>query len=56
MTRRPAAFSESDVKRAIRAVERAGLRVGEVSVDRDGRIMIRVRDGATVDEKREWSF
>jgi hypothetical protein len=56
MSRRPSPFTEADVKRVIRAAESAGLRIGEVSVDREGRIVIRVREDGKVDGKREWSF
>ena len=41
MTRRPAAFRQIDVTRALRAARAAGLEVGEFTIDADGRINIK---------------
>jgi hypothetical protein len=41
MTRRPAPFRQSDVTRAVRAVQAAGVRVGEVSIDAHGLIVVK---------------
>jgi hypothetical protein len=58
MGRRPATFTEADLKRAIKAAEAAGMAVGAVEIDQDGRI--RVIAGAQpikpVDAPKEWHF
>ena len=41
MTRRPAVFRQIDLTRALRAARAAGLNVGEVAIDADGRIVIK---------------
>jgi hypothetical protein len=35
-----ARFKQEDITRAVRGVEKAGIRVGRVEIDRDGRIVI----------------
>jgi hypothetical protein len=58
MAGRPAAFTEADLKRAIRAAQAAGLQIGAVEIDRDGRIRL-VAGSQTdkpVDVPKEWHF
>jgi hypothetical protein len=42
MTKRPARFKQADVSRALRGAERAGMKVGRVEIDADGKIVILV--------------
>jgi hypothetical protein len=52
---RPARFRPSEVTRAVRAVEKAGLAVGAVDIAPDGAIRIIARDGAApVDPYDAW--
>jgi len=46
MANRPAIFSQSDVTRAAKGVVAAGLPVGRVEIDRDGKIVIMVYSGS----------
>jgi hypothetical protein len=45
MSRAPSSFRETDVKRAVKAVEAAGKEVETVEIDKDGRIKITTRNG-----------
>jgi hypothetical protein len=47
---RPARFRESDLTRAVKAVEKVGLKIAGVEVDPDG--TIRVLTGSTVANDR----
>lgn len=40
MAKRPATFKQTDVTRAVKGVRAAGVSVGRVEIDRDGRIVI----------------
>lgn len=40
MAKRPATFKQTDVTRAVKGVKAAGMNVGRVEIDRDGRIVI----------------
>jgi hypothetical protein len=40
MSRGPLKFKETDLRRAVRAVSKEGLRVREVTVDREGTIRV----------------
>jgi hypothetical protein len=40
MSRGPATFRKSDVKRGIKALESAGLKVGRVEISREGKIIL----------------
>ena len=40
MVTRPLLFKQSDVKRAVAGAKAAGLEVGRVEIDRDGKIVI----------------
>ena len=42
MTTRPASFRQSDVTRAAKGVVAAGLSVGRIEIDRDGKIVVMV--------------
>lgn len=54
MSKRPALFTETDVKRAIKATQAAGLPVGAVKIEPDGTIHVVVgNDAKPVDAKRE---
>jgi hypothetical protein len=44
MNNRPAAFKQIDVTRAAKGVAAAGLSVGRVEIDRDGKIIILIGD------------
>jgi hypothetical protein len=56
MSRRQAAFRQSDVTKAVRAVIAAGLRVIRVKVGADGRIEVMTSDGQDLakNEKNDW--
>jgi hypothetical protein len=45
MVRRACKFKETDVKRAVKAVEAAGKEVETVEIDKDGRIKIKLKRG-----------
>lgn len=59
MSRRPAAFTRSDIKRAIDAVCSAGLGVSRVEIDPAGRIVVATNAGANEGlkplERDDWS-
>jgi hypothetical protein len=40
MSRRPCAFRETDVKRAVRAVRAAGIEIARVEIGKDGSIVV----------------
>jgi hypothetical protein len=44
MSRAPSTFRESDLKRAVRAIEAAGKKVTAVEIE-DGRIKIKIKKG-----------
>lgn len=44
MSRAPSTFRESDLKRAVRAIEAAGKKVTAVEIE-DGRIKIKIKNG-----------
>jgi hypothetical protein len=56
MSRRHAAFRQSDVTKAVRAVIAAGLRVIRVKIGADGRIEVMTSDGQDLakNEKNDW--
>jgi hypothetical protein len=56
MSRRQAAFRQSDVTKAVRAVIAAGLRVIRVKIGADGRIEVMTSDGQDLakNEKNDW--
>ncbi|MFZ5693910.1 MAG: hypothetical protein ACOY5F_21965 [Pseudomonadota bacterium] len=56
MSRRPAAFKQSDVTRAIRGVRAAGVEVSEILINATGSIEIRTGQPAEVEikEPNEW--
>ncbi|MGR3478025.1 MAG: hypothetical protein ACU0EX_10865 [Sulfitobacter sp.] len=47
MANAPASFKQIDVTRALKGAVAAGLPVGRVEIDRDGRIVIIVESGTT---------
>jgi hypothetical protein len=50
-----ATFKETDLTRALRAVRKAGADVERVEVDRDGRIVLVLKNGDKVlAERNEW--
>jgi DNA-binding MarR family transcriptional regulator len=59
MSRGQQTFKQSDVTRALKATVKAGIPVGRVEIDKDGRIVIvtaRPEDAADArkSEKNEW--
>lgn len=52
MTR--ATFRQADVTRAAKGVAKAGLPVGRVEIDREGKIVILIADGSPTVEKNDW--
>lgn len=50
MPRRPAAFRQSDLQRALQAAKAAGLQVSRIEVDTTGKLTIFVGDHGTVTE------
>jgi len=51
----PATFKESDLIRALRAAQKAGIDVVRVEVGRDGRIVLVLKNGDKVlTERNEW--
>lgn len=51
---RPTPFKQIDVTRATKGVVAAGLPVGRVEIDRDGKIVILIGDGGQAVEKNDW--
>ena len=50
-----ATFKETDLTRALRAARKAGLDVERIEVDRDGRIVLVLKNGDKVHtERNEW--
>jgi hypothetical protein len=50
-----ATFKETDLTRALRAMRKAGVHVQRVEVDRDGRIVLVLKNGdKVVTERNEW--
>ena len=47
MANRPATFKQSDVTRAAKGALAAGLPVARIEIDRDGKIVVVVDNGAT---------
>ena len=45
MTRRPSTFRQTDVARAVKAAQAAGLAIGKVEVAPDGTIRVIIADG-----------
>jgi len=55
MANRPAAFSQSDVTRAAKGVAAAGLPVGRVEIDRNGKIVVMIHSGTNApSETNDW--
>ena len=54
MANRPAHFKQDDVKRAVKAVVSAGLPVGRVEIDSQGKIVIVCEGSALAHEKNDW--
>ena len=53
MVRRACKFKETDVKRAVKAVEAAGKEVETVEIDKDGRIKIKLKRGKGAADKND---
>ena len=54
MSRRPSAFRQSDLTKAVRAVVAAGLRVVGVKIDPQGAIEITTNEETNTAERNEW--
>ncbi len=50
----PSRFKQSDVKRAAKGALDAGLKVGRIEIDRDGRIVVMIGEPETFTEKNDW--
>jgi len=50
MPRRPAAFRQADLKRALQAAKAAGLQVSRIEIEPTGKIMIFIGTHGTVAE------
>lgn len=50
----PARFKEADVVRAVRGATKAGMRVGRVEIDPNGKIVILSESIAPAVERNEW--
>jgi hypothetical protein len=53
MSNTPAPFKQVDVTRAVKGAVAAGLSVGRVEIDRKGKIIVVMANGAEL-EKNEW--
>lgn len=49
-----AVFKQVDVTRAAKGVTKAGLPVGRVEIDPDGKIVITVQDSPPDSERNDW--
>jgi len=49
-----ARFKQDDVARAVRGVMKAGMRVGRVEIDPNGRIVILAESSAPADAPNPW--
>ena len=57
MPRKPCTFRQTDVTRAVKAVQAAGIEVGRVEIDKDGKIVVLAGKQPVPDEGRggnEW--
>jgi hypothetical protein len=56
MARGACSFRESDVRRAIRAARAAGIEIGRIEVDKDGKIVVVAGKPAEAEAKpaNEW--
>jgi len=52
MSKRPLTFKETDLRRAIRTSQKAGLSIGRVEIDRDGKIVLVTGEAKSTDENR----
>ena len=50
MSRRPSTFKQLDVTRALKAAAAAGIPVQRYEIDKQGKIVIVLKDGATVSD------
>jgi hypothetical protein len=48
MSKGPLTFKQTDLLRAIRTSQKAGLSIARVEIDRDGKIVVVVREGMTI--------
>ncbi len=51
---RRASFKQSDVTRALKGVEKAGMRVGRVEITPHGKIVIQSQSDADIRIRNEW--
>lgn len=57
MGRAPVSFKERDLIRAVKAINKAGLRIKVIEIDRSGRIVVMPVDGVKQQEqpdRNEW--
>lgn len=54
MPRSATTFKQADVTRAAKGVVNAGLPVGRVEIDRDGKIVVMIGNAETLKDKNDW--
>lgn len=54
MATRPASFKQSDLTRAVRGVAAAGMRVGRVEIDPNGKIIVMAESPALAGRSGSW--
>jgi hypothetical protein len=56
MSKRPQTFKQTDLLRAIKAFQKAELPIARAEIDRDGKIVVVVGEGKTIQEStvNEW--
>ena len=50
MSKRPQTFKQTDLLRAIKAFQKAELPIARAEIDRDGKIVVVVREGKSTNE------
>lgn len=54
MSNRPASFKQVDVTRAAKGVVAAGLKVGRIEIDRDGKIVVYTGEADASRAANDW--
>ncbi|RME97122.1 MAG: hypothetical protein D6773_16215 [Alphaproteobacteria bacterium] len=53
MTRRPCAFRQQDVTRAVRGAKKAGIDLARIEIAQDGKIVLVAENGGTTEEPND---